>query len=81
MHFQNYIYGMLFGEKKKQLTKTEETLMVSQKISTSIDRLHTSMENLATSIDSQTNKVEVIIILFGSHQIEKHIFLFDTNAT
>ena len=55
---------MLFGEKKKQLTKTEETFMVSQKISTSIDRLHTSMENLATSIDSQTNKVEVIIILF-----------------
>ena len=69
---------MLFGEKKKQLTKTEETFMVSQKISTSIDRLHTSMENLATSIDSQTNKVEVIIILFWSHQIEKHILLFMT---
>ena len=72
---------MLFGEKKKQLTKTEETFMVSQKISTSIDRLHTSMENLATSIDSQTNKVEVIMILFWSHQIEKDIFMFDTNVT
>ena len=55
---------MLFGEKKKQLTTTEETLIVSQKISTGIDRLHKSMENLATSIDSQTNKVEVTIILF-----------------
>ena len=72
---------MLFGEKKKQLTTTEETLLVSQKISTGIDRLHTSMENLATSIDSQTNKVEVIMILFWSHQIEKDIFMFDTNVT
>ena len=72
---------MLFGEKKKQLTTTEETLLVSQKISTGIDRLHTSMENLVTSIDSQTNKVEVIMILFWSHQIEKDIFMFDTNVT
>merc|ERR1719367_1739216 len=37
--------------------------MVSQKISTSIDRLHTSMENLVTSIDSQTNKVEEVLEL------------------
>ena len=50
---------MMFGEKDKKLTTTEETLIVSQKISSNIDRLHKSMENLATSIDAQTNRVEV----------------------
>lgn len=72
---------MLFGEKKKQLTKTEETLMVSQKISTSIDRLHTSMENLAISIDSQTNKVEVGLIIVCRNLIEKNKHGYDTNVS
>ena len=58
-YFQNYIYGMLFDDKKKRLTTTEETLKVTQKIATGIEKLQTSMENLATSIDTQTNKVEV----------------------
>ena len=50
---------MLFNDKKKRQTTTEETLKVTQKIATGIEKLQSSMENLATSIDTQTNKVEV----------------------
>jgi len=63
MLWKNYIYGMFFDDKKKRLTTTEETLKVTQKIATGIEKLQSSMENLATSIDTQTNKVEEVLQL------------------
>lgn len=50
---------MLFGEKKKCLTASEETLIASQKIVTGIDKLHASMENLATSVSTHISRTEV----------------------
>ena len=65
---------MIFGEKENKLTTTEETLVVNHKIASSIDRLHTTMENLATSIDTQINRVEVgiyIILIYLSSCTKK----------
>ena len=57
--FQNYLYGMLFGETTKSLTASEETLITSQKIVTGIDKVNESIETLATSLSTHISRVEV----------------------
>ena len=57
--FQKYISKLLFGEKKKSLTASEETLVATQKIVSGIDRLQSSMENLATTVSTHVGSVQV----------------------
>ena len=61
-NFQKYISKLLFGEKKKSLTASEETLVATQKIVSGIDRLQSSMENLATTVSTHVGSVQVEII-------------------
>ena len=61
-NFQKYISKLLFGEKKKSLTTSEETLVATQKIVSGIDRLQSSMENLATTVSTHVGSVQVEII-------------------
>ena len=50
---------MFFGIKKKSLTTSEETLLVSEKIASGIEKLHITMENLIESVSSHMNRIEV----------------------
>ena len=57
--FQKYISRLLFGEKKKSLTASEETLVATKNIVSGIDRLQSSMENLATTVSTHVGSVQV----------------------
>merc|ERR1711936_443190 len=59
--WKKYICKLLFGEKKKSLTASEETLAATQNIVSGINRLQSSMENLATTVSTHVGSIQDMV--------------------